>query len=381
MTSPSKYALNSIVKSIPQIFDPSLSGGGMPGHLDLPRLKKGKQGGFFWSAWVDCPADKFDFSNENYAPVVVKSFAQIDVIHRLHAAHPDIFSPTTLDSTSALKAFRRQGKLISPIGVEGLHMAGRNVSNLRLFYSLGARYTTLTWNCHNAFADAAQVTVLEDSLNADAAKPAKPHWGGLSLLGTQLMREMNRIGMMIDLSHTHPATMHDVLAGNETKSYPGSLAPVIFSHSSVYALCPHPRNVPDHILPLVKQTNSVIMVTFVPNFISCINSADPENNLPTFYPPNSTLDFVADHIMYIGEKIGYGHVGIGSDFDGIQSTPRGLEDVSKFPDLVKELLRRGLRDEQVEGIVGGHVLRVWKRVEEVSRKMQSQGEVPMEDEI
>lgn len=122
------------------------------------------------------------------------------------------------------------------------------------------------------------------------------------------------------------------------------------------------------------------MVTFVPQFISCINSTVPDT-LPTHYPANSTLEFVADHIMYIGEKIGFDHVGIGSDFDGTPATPRGLEDASKFPDLVKELLKRGLSDAQAEGIVGANVLRVWKRVEEVSREMQASGVLPLEDDI
>jgi membrane dipeptidase len=184
----------------------------------------------------------------------------------------------------------------------------------------------------------------------------------------------------IDLSHTHPATMHDVLAGNATKSFSGSRAPVIFSHSSAHALCPHPRNVPDHILPLVKQMDSVVMVTFVPQFISCVNATVPDR-LPTFYPANSTLEWVVEHIMYIGNKIGFEHVGIGSDFDGIPSTPRGLEDVSKFPELVKELLRRGLSDQQAAGVIGGNLLRVWKRVEEVSKEMLREGVLPMEDDI
>ncbi|KAL2439055.1 Dipeptidase aclJ [Exophiala dermatitidis] len=362
-------------------FKSKFEQGSMPAHLDLPRLAKGKQGGLFWSAWVDCPVDGNDFSNENYAPVVMKGLAQVDVIRRLQAEHADIFSPPTLDSTAAVAAFRRHGKLISPIGVEGLHMIGRNASLLRLYHSLGARYFTLTWNCHNAFADAAAVSVEpEDPSEMFAARPAQPHWGGLSPLGTKLMDEMNRLGMIIDLAHVNAATMHDVLAGNTTKSYAGSRAPVIFSHSSAFALCPHPRNVPDYILPLVKKTNSVVMVTFVPEFVSCVNSSTPDR-LPTFYPPNSTLGFVADHIMYIGNKIGFEHVGIGSDFDGCFDTPRGLEDVSKFPDLVRELLVRGLSDDQVEGIVGGNVLRVWKRVEEVAQEMQASGALPMEDEI
>lgn len=176
-------------------------------------MKKGRQGGFFWSCWVDCPAGKFDFSDSNYAPgrslvlrvklvltrfaVVVETLSQLDVIHRLQAAHPDLFSPATLDSTSALKAFRRQGKYLTPIGLEGLHMIGRNASTLRLYHKLGVKYATLTWNCHNAMADAAQVTVLDDSLDPDAARPAEPHWGGLSPLGTKIIREMNRLGIMV----------------------------------------------------------------------------------------------------------------------------------------------------------------------------------------
>ncbi|KIW92946.1 uncharacterized protein Z519_06795 [Cladophialophora bantiana CBS 173.52] len=366
------------------IYEPDFSSkfrdGGMPDHSDLPRLKKGKQGGLFWSCFVECPTNKFDFSNTNYAPTVIDALAQMDLIHRLQAAHAHIFSPATLDSSAALTAFRRHGKLLSPIGLEGLHMIGRNASMLRLYHRLGAKYATLTWNCHNAFADAAQVTVVDDSLGLGAARPANPYWDGLSTLGTKIIREMNRLGMIVDLSHTHPATMHDVLAGNQTKSFPGSQAPVIFSHSSAYALCPHPRNVPDHILPLVKQTDSVVMVTFVPEFISCVNATIP-GNLPTFYPANSTLEHVAEHIMYIGNKIGFEHVGIGSDFDGTESTPRGLEDVSKFPDLLKELLRRGLSDEQVGAITGGNLLRVWRRVEEVGREMQDDGVTPMEDDI
>jgi membrane dipeptidase len=172
--------------------------------------------------------------------------------------------------------------------------------------------------------------------------------------------------------------MHDVLAGNATKAFEGSLAPVIFSHSSAHGLCPHPRNVPDDILPLVKKTGSVIMVSFVPPFTSCIDKGD---GIPEFYPQNSTLEFVADHIMYIGENIGFEHVGLGSDFSGMESTPRGLEDVSKFPHLIKELLQRGLSDGQVSGIIGGNVLRVWKEVEEVARRMQAKGVLPMEDEV
>jgi membrane dipeptidase len=186
---------------------------GLPDHFDLARMKAGMTGGMFFSCWVDCPADANDFSNENYAPgkllvfvlcecltlfpVVIEALSQMDVIHRVQAAYPSIFSPAALDSNSALSAFKRHGRFISPIGLEGLHMIGRNASTLRLFHKLGVKYATLTWNCHNAFADAAQVTVLRDPLDPDAARPAPPHWGGLSPLGTKLIHEMNRLGVMV----------------------------------------------------------------------------------------------------------------------------------------------------------------------------------------
>ena len=190
--------------------------------------------------------------------------------------------------------------------------------------------------------------------------------------------------MLIDLSHTSHATQLDVLgsgSGNSTNEFMGSKAPIMLSHSSAYALCPHPRNVQDDVLSLVKKTHSIVMVNFSPDFISCVPNPDDGEGLPTFYPPNSTFHQVARHVIYIGEKIGYEHVGLGSDFDGIESTPRGLEDVSKFPDLVKELLRMGVARRDVRRIVGGNVLRVWRAAEEVAEEMRKDGVLPMEDEI
>jgi len=172
--------------------------------------------------------------------------------------------------------------------------------------------------------------------------------------------------------------MRDVLGGNP--AWAGSDAPIIFSHSSAYALCPHPRNVPDDILQLVKKRNSVVMVNFSPDFVSCVASSN-SNGLPDFYPANNTLAHVVEHIKYIGSLIGYEHVGLGSDFDGIQNTPKGLDDVSKFPDLVAEMLKQGISDTDAGRIVGGNVLRVWADVETVAQRLQKSGLKPLEDKL
>lgn len=179
---------------------------------------------------------------------VAFTYQQIDVVTRLAAAYPDDFSPTVgINSASAIAAFK-QGKLISPLGVEGLHQIGNSAANLRHYHDLGVRYATLTHNCGNKFADSALVS--------DPFRKAPPYWGGLSPKGKELIHEMNRIGVIVDLAHVSADTMRDVLGGTE---WEGSKAPVIHSHSSAYALCPHPRNVPDDILQLVKETNSVTM--------------------------------------------------------------------------------------------------------------------------
>ena len=190
---------------------------------------------------------------------------------------------------------------------------------------------------------------------------------------------MNRLGMLVDLSHVSKQTMLDALGARPEKGR-GSVAPVIFSHSSAYALCPHPRNVQDDVLQLVKKTNSIVMVNFSPDFISCLTSQS-ETGIPDFYPPNATLHQVARHITYIGNLIGYDHVGLGSDFDGIQSTPKGLDDVSKYPDLVAELLDMGVSDMDAAKVVGGNILRVWGDAEKQAVRMQRDGVLPAQDYI
>lgn len=230
----------------------------------------------------------------------------------------------------------------------------------------------MTWNCHNIYADAAVVTNEEGQ-----AVRSSPYWGGVSAAGRDLIEEMNRMGMIVDLAHVSPDTMRDVLAGSQDGSWAGSIAPPIFSHSSAYALCPHPRNVPDDILHLVKERNSIVMVNFNPGFISC-TASDSGTGIPDLYEPNVTLAQVVRHIKHIGDLIGYDHVGLGTDFDGIEGTPKGLEDVSKFPDLVAALLNEGVSDEDAAKIVGRNLLRVWDEVDRVAAKLQKE-RPPFED--
>ncbi|KKA26065.1 hypothetical protein TD95_000317 [Thielaviopsis punctulata] len=348
-------------------FSLPFSHGGLAGHVDLPRLREGMNGGAFWSVFTPCPANGSDYSEANYAGSVQLTLQQIDLVARLKAAYPHDFAPNS-DSSRALTSFYR-GQLISPLGVEGLHQVGNSVANLRRYYDMGVRYATLTHNCHNIFADAA---LLESPFRV-----AEPLWHGLSPLGKKMIHEMNRMGMIVDLSHTSEETMMDVLGG---KDWEGSKAPVMFSHSSAFSLCPHPRNVKDHVLDLVKATDSVVMVNFSPDFISCA-AGDKPNGVPDYVPENNTLVQVVRHVKYIGERIGYDHVGFGSDFDGITQVPRGLEDVSKYPDLVAALLEEGISDIDVMKVVGRNILRVWRRVEEVSHKMKSEGFPVLEDDL
>ncbi|KAG9229487.1 membrane dipeptidase-like protein [Amylocarpus encephaloides] len=354
-------------------FTKPFEDGGMYAHVDLPRLKEGKNGGAFWSAFVPCPSNNSDFTDSNYADSVAFTLSQIDLLTRLQEAYPSRFSSPP-NSTTALKAFK-SGQLISPLAIEGLHQIGNSISNLRLFHSLGVRYATLTHNCHNIYADAALLEVP----GGHEVEVAKPKWGGVSQAGRKLIHEMNRIGMMVDLAHVSQDTMRDVLGGSS--DWEGSLAPPIYSHSSAYAICPHPRNVPDDILQLVKMKNSIVMVNFSPDFVSCIPNRSNPSGLPDFYPQNSTLAHVVKHIRHIGDLIGYDHVGLGSDFDGIPTTPEGLDDVSKFPELVAEMLRQGINDKDAAKIVGRNILRVWSDVDKVAQKMQASGEKPLEDKL
>ncbi|KAF2870359.1 renal dipeptidase family [Massariosphaeria phaeospora] len=348
--------------------------GGLDGQVDLIRLRQGQVGGTFWSIYEDCPKEG-NYSLEYFAKAVPIADAAVDVIHRIHALYPSTFARPS-NASDTLSIFNT-GRIISPLGLESLHLIGNSFSKLRDFHARGVRYATLTHNCHNIYADAAVFERTTGNI------PAVPLWGGVSPIGRTLVREMNRLGMLVDLSHTSADTQRDVLGGHP-EEWEGSLAPPMFSHSSVFALCPHPRNVPDDVLQLVKARRGVVMVNFWKGFVGCRwpgNGTAVPGQLPGDYTPNQTLSYVVRHIRYIGDLIGYDYVGLGSDFDGVPSAIEGLEDVSKFPNLVAEMLRQGIKEADVRKIVGENILRVWSEVDEVAARLQAEGALPAEDDL
>lgn len=309
-------------------------------HTDIARLRQGGVGGQFWSVYTP--------STMTGQEAVRVTLEQIDIVHRMTKRWPETFEMayTAADIERSFKA----GRIGSLIGMEGGHSIDDSLPALRMFYALGARYMTLTHNGNLRWADAA----------AD-----KPVVGGLSKFGEEVVREMNRLGMLVDLSHVSAEAMADALRVSE--------APVIFSHSSAKALCNVPRNVPDDVLQLTARNGGVVMVTFVPGFISQAVAdfdAKPEAARKGQAPPKATLAQVADHIDHIRKVAGIDHVGIGGDFDGISSVISGLEDVSTYPALTAELLRRGYSDDEVKKILGLNVLRVMKQAEAVAAKLQ-----------
>ena len=333
-------------------------------HTDIPRLRQGGVGGLFWSVYV--PADR------KGAEGVRAVLEQIDVVHRLNERYPDTFEMArTADDVVRI---HRSGKIASLIGVEGGHSIGESLAVLRQFHRLGAGYMTLTHSSNVPWADSA----------TDA-----PASNGLAPFGRLVVREMNRLGMLVDLSHVSPKTMHDAL---DT-----SVAPVIFSHSSARAIAGHARNVPDDVLKRLPQNGGVVMVTFVPSFINerlrlhSANEAAEKARLESLFrgqpdtvtarlaewktanpAPRATLSDVADHIEHVIRVAGPDHVGLGSDFDGIESVPDGLESVAAYPALLAELARRGHSDDQLRKLVGLNILRVMRQAEAVAARLQKE---------
>jgi membrane dipeptidase len=331
---------------------------------DIPRLKAGGVGGQFWSVYV--PVDL------QGQAAVTATMEEIDTVHRMMRKYPDTFE-LALTADDIERIFK-QGKIASLIGMEGGHSIDNSLADLRMFYRLGARYLTLTHASNTPWADSATDT---------------PKFGGLAPFGEEVVKEMNWLGMLVDLSHVSPDTMEDALHV--------TAAPVIFSHSDARALNDHPRNVPDNVLQMLPKNGGVVMVTFVPSFISPevnawskLQTAE-QDRLKALHPddpaavkagvdawtaanpaPTATISEVANHIDHIRKVAGIDHIGLGSDFDGITQKVQDLDDVSKYPNLIAELLRRGYSDGDIKKIAGQNLLRVFREVEKVSKRLQSE---------
>jgi membrane dipeptidase len=329
------------------------------GQTDIPRCKDGGLKAQFWSVYIPS-------GHVSPARTVTE---QIDVVRRMVERYPDDLelALTADDVERIVKA----GKIASLIGIEGGVAIEEDLAQLRAFAALGARYMTLTHNVTLPWADAAT---------------DKPKSGGLSPFGERVVREMNRVGMLVDISHVSPETMADAIRVSK--------APIIASHSSAFALCPHPRNVPDAILKELPRNGGVVMVNFYSAFIlpaamehaKVVAAARKE--LREKYPnseeyqkafaawrkehpmPRGTVATVVDHIDHIAKVAGIDHVGIGSDFDGITAWPAGLEDVSCYPRITEELLKRGYPESDIHKVLGGNVLRAFRKAGEVAKELQ-----------
>ena len=341
---------------------------GAPLMTDIPRLRAGRVGAQFWSVWVPV---------ELKGPEAVQAtLEQIDLVKRLAARYPADLEMAY--SVADIRRIHKAHRVASLIGIEGGHQINESLAVLRQMYDLGARYMTLTHTRTTSWADSA----------TDA-----PAHHGLTAFGGEVVREMNRLGMLVDLSHVSPEAMRAALAISE--------APVIYSHSSARAIVDHPRDVPDDVLRLVAEHGGVVMVNFNPGYVSdAVNrweadqaaeqarfSAPPYGGLYIGQPerakaalaaweaahpkPRATLAQVADHVEHIRRVAGVDHVGIGSDFDGIEETPVGLEGVDRFPALLAELMRRGWTDAEIAKLAGGNLLRVFADAERVAARLRA----------
>jgi membrane dipeptidase len=363
---------NDIAEQLAENYKRSIEGIGSgtdkrqphPLMTDMARLHQGRVGGQFWSVYIN-GAITGDAA-------IRETIEQIDIVRRMIEAYPkDLELARTADDVVRI---HKAGKVASMIGVEGGRQIGGSLAARRQYYNLGARYMTLTHN---------QTTEWADSATDD------PKYGGLSPFGVQVVHEMNRIGMLVDLSHVSPDTMKDAIAA--------SRAPVIFSHSSARGLVDHPRNVPDDVLRLLPANGGVVMVNFVPDFISndvwkwSAERSAEEARLKSFHRnstaeveaglkawdtahprPIVTVSTVADNVEHVVKLAGYDHVGIGGDMDGIPYAPQGLEGVQDYPNLFAELIRRGWSDENLAKLAGGNVLRALRRAEAVAASMKNE---------
>ncbi|OFW08232.1 MAG: membrane dipeptidase [Acidobacteria bacterium RIFCSPLOWO2_02_FULL_67_36] len=331
---------------------------------DIARLRAGGVGGQFWSVYV--PADLAGQT------AVTATMEEIDTVHQMVRRYPDTFE-LALTADDAERIFKN-GRIASFIGMEGGHSIDKSLAALRMFHRLGARYMTLTHSKNVPWADSAT---------------DEPQLGGLSPFGEEVVREMNWLGMLVDLSHVSPDTMEDAIRVSQ--------APVIFSHSSARAVNDVPRNVPDNILRSLPKNGGIVMVTFVPGFLSPkvvawnkLQTAE-QDRLKKRHPnddaavksgveawtranpaPRATIADAAGHIDHLRRVAGIDHVGLGGDFDGIETVVQGLEDVSTYPALTAELLRRGYKDEDVKKILGLNILRVMREAEKVSKRLQAE---------
>ena len=327
-------------------------------HTDIPRLRAGGVGGQFWSVYVPASLTPLE--------AVQATFEQIDTAKRIIAAHPDTFAlATTADEIEQVFA---SGRIASLIGMEGGYSIDDSLGVLREFHRAGARYMTLTHSTTTTWADSA----------TDA-----PKWGGLNPFGEAVVKEMNRLGMMVDLSHVSEETMLDAMRVSD--------APVIFSHSSARAVTDHPRNVPDSVLRLMPQDGGIVMVTFVPGFINeevrswgasrtaeearlkSLNPGAPEAveaGMTTWAQanpaPRASIDDIVAHVQHVREVAGIDHVGLGGDFDGIGSLPEGVGGVDAYPTILAALMERGWSEADIRKIAGENLLRVMRSVEAVA---------------
>ena len=302
-------------------------------HTDIERLVEGGLKAQFWSVYV--PASTMAGGNAH-----ITTLEQIDLVHRMCERYPEVFElALTADDVERIVA---DGKIASLIGVEGGHSIENSLARLRELYDRGARYMTLTHSRNLDWADSCT---------------DEPRVGGLNDFGEEVVREMNRLGMLVDLSHVTPECMEKALAVSE--------APVIYSHSSAKAICDHPRNVPDDVLQLTAENGGVVMVNFYTGFVL------PRGVTKIDRRARGDFRIIVDHIDHIVKVAGIDHVGIGSDYDGISRLPRGADDVSYYPWITQELLNRGYTREDIHKILGGNVLRALREAEAVAERLQA----------